>query len=278
MLELRDRIVVVTGAAAGIGRGIAQAFADRGSRIVLADLDADGLEQSRLSLSTARESICVPTDATDPEAVDQLAERAFSLRGDVAVVCNNAGVAAGGVIWEQSIEDWHWMFGANVFGIVHGLRSFVPRLLQQGAPAHVVNTASMIGLFTAPGLGAYSASKHAALAISEVLRHDLQAAGARIGVTVLCPGPVATRIHEERTRPPDSRRSAANDPERVAQKEQIRALMAASLSPRAVGESVVQSVLENRLFALSHPDQIPGIETRYRELCALSARSGPERP
>lgn len=271
MLALRDRVVVVTGAAAGIGRGIAQAFADRGSRLVLADLDAEGLEQTRRSLATATGSVCVPTDATDPAAVERLAERAFSLCGDVAVLCNNAGVAAGGVVWEQSIEDWHWMFGANVFGIVHGLRSFVPRLLEQDAPSHVVNTASMIGLFTAPGLGAYGASKHAALAISEALRHDLQAAGARIGVSVLCPGPVATRIHEERTRPTDSRRSAAIDTEQIARKEQILALMAASIPPREVGECVVGSVLAGRFFALSHPDQVPGIEARYRELQALRA-------
>ena len=266
MRALRDRVVVVTGAAAGIGRGLAEAFADRGARLVLADLDAAELEATRLGLATADASLCVPTDVTDPDAVEALAKRAFSIGGDVAVVCNNAGVAAGGVVWEQSLEDWHWMFAANVMGIVHGLRSFVPRLLAQAAPAHVVNTASMMALLTAPGLGAYGASKHAALAISETLRHDLAARGASIGVSVLCPGPVATRIHEERTRPQESRSAAGMAAEQVAQRAQIVALMAASIPPRMVAERVVEAVLEDRFFVFSHPDQIAGLAARAAEI------------
>ena len=182
------------------------------------------------------------------------------------IICNNAGVAAGGVVWEQSLEDWHWMFAANVMGIVHGLRSFVPRLLAQAAPAHVVNTASMMALLTAPGLGAYGASKHAALAISETLRHDLAARGASIGVSVLCPGPVATRIHEERTRPQESRSAAGMAAEQVAQRAQIVALMAASIPPRMVAERVVEAVLEDRFFVFSHPDQIAGLAARAAEI------------
>ena len=266
MRALRDRVVVVTGAAAGIGRALAEAFADQGARLVLADLDAEGLETTRRGLATAARSVCVPTDVTDAGALDALASRAFEIRGDVAVLCNNAGVAAGGVVWEQSLEDWQWMFSANVMGIVHGLRSFVPRLLLQNRPAHVVNTASMMGLLTAPGLGAYGASKHAALAISETLRHDLAAVGAPIGVSVLCPGPVASRIHEERTRPGASRRAAASDAEREAQKAQIVALMNASIPPRAVADAVVRAVIEDRFFVFSHPDQIPGVEARCAEI------------
>ncbi|MEZ4279809.1 MAG: SDR family NAD(P)-dependent oxidoreductase [Myxococcota bacterium] len=266
MRALRDRVVVVTGAAAGIGRGLAEAFAERGARLVLADLDAEALETTRRGLATAEASVCVATDVTDPDSVEALAIRAFSIGGDVAVVCNNAGVAAGGVVWEQSLEDWNWMFAANVMGIVHGLRSFVPRLLAQDAPAHIVNTASMMGLLTAPGLGAYGASKHAALAISETLRHDLAARGASIGVSVLCPGPVATRIHEERTRPPEARRAAATDAEQLAQRAQIRALMEASISARTVADRVVDAVIEDRFFVFSHPDQLAGLEARAAEI------------
>ncbi len=266
MQALRDRVVVVTGAAAGIGRGLAEAFADQGAHLVLADLDADGLEATRRGLATAGTSRCVATDVTDPGALEALAERAFALRGDVAVLCNNAGVAAGGVVWEQSLEDWRWMFDANVMGIVHGLRSFVPRMLAQGRPAHVVNTASMMGLLTAPGLGAYGASKHAALAISEALRHDLLAAGAPIGVSVLCPGPVATRIHEERTRPAGPRRAAASDADRAAQKAAILALMQASIPPRTVADAVVRAVRDDRFFVFSHPDELAGLERRSAEI------------
>jgi len=265
-IRLRDRVVVVTGAGSGIGRGLAQAFADEGARLLLADLDASDLEETRRTLATADASASCVTDVTDPSAVERLATQAFSMDREVAVLCQNAGVAAGGVIWEQSLEDWHWMLGANVLGLVHGLRSFVPRLIAQGVRSHVVHTASMMGLLTAPGLGAYGATKHAALAISETLRHDLARTGAPIGVSVLCPGPVQTRVHEERTRPAASRRAAEADPAREAQKRQILALMAASHSPRAVADCVVRAVLEDRFFVFSHPEERAGVEARYSEI------------
>jgi NADP-dependent 3-hydroxy acid dehydrogenase YdfG len=267
-IRLRGRVVVVTGAGSGIGRGLAQAFADQGARLLLADVDAAGVEETRRTLATADASETCPTDVTDPAAVERLAARAFAMGDGVAVLCQNAGVAAGGLIWEQSLEDWHWMLGANVLGLVHGLRSFVPRLIAQGSRAHVVHTASMMGLLTAPGLGAYGATKHAALAISETLRHDLARAGAPIGVSVLCPGPVQTRVHEERTRPAASRRAAAADSATETQKRQIMALMAASLTPRAVADCVVRAVLEDRFFVFSHPEERTGVEARYAEIRA----------
>jgi NAD(P)-dependent dehydrogenase (short-subunit alcohol dehydrogenase family) len=195
--DLNGRVVVITGAGSGIGRGLAHAFAEQGARLVLADRDATGVEGTRSELPEGTPASLVTTDVSRPEAVDELAAHAFDIGGAVHVLCNNAGVACSGLTWEQSLEDWQWLLGVNLMGVVHGIRSFVPRMLAQGAPAHIVNTASMMGLLTSPGIGAYAASKHAVIAISESLRHDLAAREASVSVSVLCPGPVNTNVHAE---------------------------------------------------------------------------------
>jgi NAD(P)-dependent dehydrogenase (short-subunit alcohol dehydrogenase family) len=264
--ELNERVVVITGASAGIGRGLAQAFADQGAHLVLADLDAEGLEATRDQLPERTPAVLVPTDVSRPDALEELAERAFDVCGEVHVLCNNAGVACSGLVWEQSLEDWDWLLRVNVMGIVHGIRSFVPRMLAQASPAHIVNTASMMGLLTSPGIGAYAATKHAAVAVSETLRHDLAGRGSSIGVSVLCPGPVDTRVHEERYRPSHSRKADAQRPERVARMAAMKELLASGMSPRTVGDRVVEAVREDRFYVFSHPDYVAGIEPRYREI------------
>jgi NAD(P)-dependent dehydrogenase (short-subunit alcohol dehydrogenase family) len=264
--DLSQRVAVITGAGSGIGRGLAQAFAEHGAQLVLADVDASDLEKTHNELPTRTRASLVPTDVSRPEEVDALAEHAFRICGAVHVLCNNAGVGCSGLAWEQSLEDWEWLLGVNLMGVVHGIRSFVPRMLAQGAPAHVVNTSSMMGLLAAPGLGAYAASKHAVVAISESLRMDLLARGADVSVSVLCPGPVKTRVHEERGRPQASKAADAARPERVAQLTQLRELMARSMSPRAVADCVVEALREDRFYVLPAPEYVAGIEQRYREI------------
>jgi len=257
------RVAVITGAGSGIGRALAASFTQQGAVLILGDIDEAGLEETRRLHPAAASVELAAVDVRDPDAVERLADRTFERHGSVHLLCNNAGVGCGGRIWDQPLADWDWLFRINVMGVVHGLHSFIPRMLDQGAPAHVVNTASMMGLLTAPGLGAYAASKHAVLAISETLRHDLAAENASIGVSVLCPGPVATRVHEERTRPS---RAESDSPEWTEQRSEIQALMAASMPARAVADRVVEAIDEARFYVFSHPDYVGGVESRYQEI------------
>lgn len=269
MESLRGRVVVVTGGASGIGRGIAEAFADAGARLVLADLHAERLDEVARALGPRCEVLATRVDVRRAEEVEALAERAWSTFGAVHVLCNNAGVACNGLLWEHSLDDWDWVFDTNVRGTVHGLRSFVPRLLAQGGPAHIVNTSSMLGLASAPLTGVYGASKQTVLAISEALRLDLQLVGAGIGVSVLCPGPVRTNVGEEPGRP---RVDPAAIPEAVARVgASLRDIVANGMDPRAVGECVVDAVRADRFWIFPAPEYVGGVEQRLAEIRAASA-------
>src|SRR5947209_10611823 len=191
MDDLQGRVAVVTGAAGGIGLGLAEAFVEAGMRVAIADVDAARLDGARQKLGDA--AIAVPTDVTDPASVDALAAATLDAFGAVHVVCNNAGVSTLGYQWEIPLDDWHWLMDVNLFGVVHGIRTFVPILLEQGE-GHVVNTASMGGLMTSAGSAAYSASKHAVIGLSKALRAELGIKSPDIGVTVMCPGEVATEM------------------------------------------------------------------------------------
>jgi NAD(P)-dependent dehydrogenase (short-subunit alcohol dehydrogenase family) len=263
--DLNQRVVVITGAGSGIGRALAQAFAEQGAALVLADVDVAGLEETRGEVPAGTPTTLVPTDVSRPEAVEALADAAFRVSGEVHVLCNNAGVGCSGLTWEQSLEDWQWLLGVNLMGVVHGIRSFVPRMLAQAAPAHLVNTSSMMGLLTAPGLSAYAATKHAVIAVSESLRVDL-VAHPDVSVSVLCPGPVDTRVFEERGRPAASAMADADRAERQAQLAQLREVLAGAMTARAVADHVVAAVRENRFYVLPAPEYAAGIEPRYQEI------------
>ena len=173
MEELKGRVVVITGGASGIGRGIAEAFAETGARLVLADVHEDRLEETARALRGGKRGggdsdvLTLRTDVRDPEDVEALADLAYTTFGAVHVLCNNAGVACNGLLWEHSLDDWDWVFQTNVRATAICLRSFVPRLLAQSDAAHIVNTSSVLGLSSAPLTGVYGASKQAVLAISE---------------------------------------------------------------------------------------------------------------
>ena len=194
MDQLDGRVAVVTGAASGIGLGMARAFAAEGMKVVLADVDVAGLDAAAASLDA--ETLAVPTDVADAGAVARLADRTVEHFGGVHVVCNNAGVFTIGYQWETSLEDWSWVLGVNLTGVIHGIHSFVPRMLASGEPGHVVNTASMGGLIASPLTGPYGASKHAVVGISKGLRAELKMTRQPVGVSVVCPGEVATGILE----------------------------------------------------------------------------------
>ena len=199
------QVAVVTGAASGIGRGLAEGFLRRGLAVVAADIEESALEEAVGGMAAGGGRVLGQvTDVRDPDALQRLASRTLGELGRVDVVCNNAGVISARLpVWEQSSEDWRWTLEVNLLGVVNGIRAFVPHLVAQGS-GHVVNTSSIAGLAPVPGggNGAYTASKHAVVGLSETLVEELATIGADVGVTVLCPGPVPSRIHSaERNRP-----------------------------------------------------------------------------
>jgi NAD(P)-dependent dehydrogenase (short-subunit alcohol dehydrogenase family) len=195
--ELRDRVAVVTGAASGIGWAMARRFAAEGMAVVLADVEEDALERAEKELvDTGAAVLAVPTDVSKPEALEALAAAARQRFGTYHVVCNNAGVGGHGFTsWDGPRSEWEWVLGVNLWGVIDGIRTFVPALVEQDE-GHVVNTASVAGLGSIPFLSPYNASKHAVVAISESLHHELTMIGSSVKVTVACPGFVRTRIHE----------------------------------------------------------------------------------
>jgi len=255
MQEVEGKVAVITGAASGIGRAMARAFAAAGMRVALADVEAGALREARAEIAAdGVEAAAFACDVSQADAVRKLAEDALSAFGRIHVVCNNAGVFCGGTTWGTSVNDYEWILRVNVWGVIHGLRTFVPILLEQNEPAHVVNTASMAGLTTGPLTAAYFMSKHAAVALSESLFHELaMRPGCPVGVSVLCPELVRTRIFEaERNRPPHLKRDAAEDlPEETKQLETtVGSFASLGVDPRVLAERTLAAIREDRFWIL----------------------------
>jgi NAD(P)-dependent dehydrogenase (short-subunit alcohol dehydrogenase family) len=246
--DLSGKVAVVTGAAGGIGLGIAEAFVDHGMRVMLSDVDEPRLSREAERLERAGATVAsAVADVADPGQVDALAARAVDRFGAVHVVCNNAGVIRTGRSWELSREDWDAVLAVNLYGVLNGIRAFVPLLLGSGQEGHVVNVASMAAVVPVPGIAPYSASKHAVLALSETLHDELVAAGAPIGVTVVMPGRVPTRL---------GRPVSAPDPD-------LGAVGPGELAPRRVGDLVVEAVRRNQLHLFTHPERVDEVRARF---------------
>ncbi len=256
MERLEGRVAVVTGAASGIGRALALRLAEEGMAVAVSDVEAEPLEETAGALRRAGGRVLArATDVSDPEAVEELAERTLAELGAPHVLCNNAGVFAGGLCWEMPLADYGWVLSVNLWGVVHGLRSFVPRMLASGEPGHVLNTASMAALTSAPLSAAYVMSKHAVLALSESLYHELRMKHAPIGVSVICPEMIATGIGEAgRNRPPQGRRDEASLPaDTRLVEEAIRAAVRGGADPGVIAERAVQAIREQRFYVLAPP-------------------------
>lgn len=278
MDSFQGKVAVVTGAASGIGRALAGAFAAEGAAVVLADIEADPLEEAAAEVEgLGVDALAVPTDVRDAAAVDALRDAALDRFGAVHVVCNNAGVSTGGRLWEHSVEDWDWLLGVNLMGVVHGVRAFTPTLIEQGE-GHIVNTASVAGLLTPPFLGLYNVTKHAVVALSETLYGELALVeGADVGVSVLCPGWVATRIHESHRNRPAADEvdgTEGEDAFGAGFAEVAAGLIANGLAPTAVAGMVLDAVRERRFYILTHPDWTPLVADRVERIVRGDAPSG----
>jgi NAD(P)-dependent dehydrogenase (short-subunit alcohol dehydrogenase family) len=249
MDDLAGRVAVVTGGASGLGRAMAERFAAHGMRVVVSDIDADGAQETAAALGArGSEAVAVRTDVSRAEDVEQLADLAFDRFGAVHVLCNNAGVVKSARAWALTLDDWTWVLGVDLWSVIHGVRAFVPRMLAQGASGHVVNTASMTGLLPMPRLAAYSTAKSGVVALSESLHHDFVAEGADIGVSVFCPGFIATRITDSARNRPASLgdTTEASGPRTVSGVE-------ATMTAEEAAEQVVDAVRAGRFWVLTHP-------------------------
>jgi NAD(P)-dependent dehydrogenase (short-subunit alcohol dehydrogenase family) len=256
MNAFAGKVAVVTGGASGIGLALAARFAQAGMKIVLADIEAAPLESARAAISAqGAEVIALRTDVMREQDVRRLADAAFDAWGKVHVLCNNAGVSGGVVgaegVWNLPLEDWDWVLGVNLRGVLHGIRHFVPRMLAQGEAGHVVNTASAAGLVTGATGAPYTVSKHGVVALSEILYKDLKARNAKLSVSVLCPGWVDTRIIEsERNRPDElkpSEPAAPPSPQMQIWRETVRGLLKNGFRPETIA-GLVFDALESDTF------------------------------
>lgn len=263
------RVAVVTGAASGIGLALCERLVREGLRVVMADVERPALAEAAGRLAGGGASVvAVATDVSVAAEVDALRDRALDAFGAVHLLCNNAGVA--GVaqpVWETALADWEWVLGVNLWGVIHGIRSFVPVLLEQDA-AHVVNTASLAGLISGV-LGPYSVSKHGVVALSESLCLQLRQRGGHVGVSVLCPGWVRTRIVDsERNRPASAGPLPEPDPAHAEARAAGHQLVASGMDPALVAEHVVDAVRKNRFYVLTHPELSEVIRQRAEDVLA----------
>ena len=264
METITGKVAVVTGAGSGIGRALARRVAAEGGHVVLADVERAPLDAVARELTDAgAEVLAVPTDVSDGEAVDALRDAALERFGAVHLVCNNAGVSTGGLLWEQTVADWEWVLGVNLWGVIHGVRAFTPTLVAQGE-GHIVNTASVAGLLNPPFMGVYNATKHAVVSLSETLHGELAMTGSGVGVSVLCPGWVNTRIHEAGRNRPEGETGAAEVDAGFL--DVVGGLLANGLDPDDVAGMVLDAVRANRFYVLTHPTWTPMVVERVERI------------
>ena len=254
MQEFRGKTAVVTGAGSGIGRALGLRFAREGMRVALVDIDDAALAESAglvASVSSADEVMTHRCDVADEQAVGSLADTVFNRWGQVDVLCNNAGVFVGGTIWDRPDKDFEFALGANLWGILHGIRAFVPRMIAQDSEGHVVNTASVAGLFGAPFGAPYGISKFAAFAATESLANDLQASGSKIRASALCPGIIKTNIvSSDRNRPQHLATEFTDDQKFVT--DYLDDAVSKGLDPAAVAGFVVDAIRAETFLILTH--------------------------
>jgi len=271
MKAFQGKVAVVTGAASGIGRALAERCAQEGMKVVLADIEEPALMQTSRDLAAqGAQTLAVPTDVSQAGEVETLARKAFETYSAVHLLCNNAGVGGGKSAWESTLADWEWVLGVNLWGVIHGIHFFVPRMLEQRSEGHIVNTASMAGLTYGPGQSIYKVSKHGVVSLSETLYYELALRGASLKVSVLCPGFVNTHVLDsQRNRParlqnaPDGKESP---PQAEAVLQRIQQALREGMPPQQVADIVFGAIREERFYILTHPAWKGAIQIRMEDI------------
>jgi len=268
MKDFKDKVAVITGAASGIGRALADRCVQEGMKAVLADVEAEPLATAEASLKAFGATVlAVQTDVSQVRDVEALAQKTMEAFGAVHVLCNNAGVGTEAAVWESTLAEWEWIVGVNLWGVVHGVRVFVPLMLAQDAECHIVNTASTAGLISGPGLGAYKVTKHGVVTLSETLHHELAERGAKVKVSVLCPGIVNTRIMESaRNRPGGLPPTGPRGPASEERWEALRRLVPAGMPAAQVADAVFEALRKDRFYILTHPEGKEAVRTRMEDI------------
>jgi NAD(P)-dependent dehydrogenase (short-subunit alcohol dehydrogenase family) len=267
MQDLAGKVAVVTGAASGIGHAMATRFASEGMKLVLVDVEAGPLAEAAKGFeSSGVEVLPQQVDVSDASEMDVLAANTLERFGAVHVVCNNAGVGSGGPMWDLTTEDWEFAMRPNLWGVIHGVRVFTKHMIAQNE-GHIVNTASMAGLVSVPGMGPYNVTKHAVVTLSETLYHELAGLGSKVGVSVLCPGHVNTRIWESERNRPEELAASGTDPstaEMQETREMFKAVCAASMATERVAGLVHDAILDGTFYIHTHENHRAAVEARMQ--------------
>ncbi len=265
MQDLTGKVAVVTGGASGIGKAMATRFAAEGMHVVIADIEEAPLAAAAAEIG----ALGVRTDVADADSVAALAGATIDRFGGVHVLCNNAGVGGGGQIKDLTLKDWKWVIDVNLWGVIHGVTSFLPHLLANPDGGHIVNTASVAGLVAGPGIGPYNAAKSGVVAISETLRAELAADESRVGVSVLCPGYVTTNIFtSQRNRPAELRNERPKGAARAANKGIASEALAQGLDPAVVAGMVLDAIRAEQFWVVTHPEYFSVIAERAAGIVA----------
>jgi NAD(P)-dependent dehydrogenase (short-subunit alcohol dehydrogenase family) len=270
MKNFDGKVAVITGGASGLGREFANTAAGLGMKLVLADVQQDALDRAKAELEAqGAEVLAMRCDVRKGEQVQALADATMARYGALHLLFNNAGVGSGGLIWENSVADWEWVIGVNLWGVIHGVRIFTPLMLECAArdprfEGHIVNTASMAGLLNAPTMGVYNVSKHAVVSLSETLYHDLQLVEAPVGASVLCPYFVPTGIGQsQRNRPADVKTTAGPTASQMAaQAMTVKAVDSGKVSAADVARITFDAIREGQFYIYSHPGALGSVAER----------------
>ena len=268
--DFRGKTAVVTGGASGMGKGIAQCLIAEGMRVFIADIEEQALVRTAAEIGATG----IGADVSDFASIQDLARRVCDDAGTVHVVCNNAGVGPVGRVRDMSIADWRWVLGVNLWGVIHGVQAFLPILRSNADGGYIVNTASIGGLVTMPGLGAYAVSKYGVVALSETLAQELAEEGSRIGVTVLCPGPTHTNIKSSTRNRPCALPGDGGLVDIDFEKTDFGAA-ARWLEPQDVGRVVVEAMRAGALYAYTHPEQLSAVAARFAAIMATPPPGAP---